>query len=142
MRNKCITRKRAPIERTYAVIKNIFKSGHVKVTTTLRTHTKNITHLLMLQHPTTKHPQTKKQNLATLTPKNKNTRIKQLKKKKHEKITNIPPKNSNTKKNNKKTKLIEILYDLSCRISRSSPCSDNIYKFRLSHLCMVYRIHK
>ena len=42
MRNKRITRKRAPGERPYAVIKNIFKSGHLKVTTTLRTHTKNI----------------------------------------------------------------------------------------------------
>ena len=42
MRNKRITRKRAPGERPYAVIKNIFHNGHVKVTTTLRTHTKNI----------------------------------------------------------------------------------------------------
>ena len=42
LRNKRITRKRAPGERPYAVIKKIFKSGHVKVTTTLRTHTKNI----------------------------------------------------------------------------------------------------
>ena len=42
MRNKRITRKRAPGERPYAVIKNIFHSGYVKVTTTLRTHTKNI----------------------------------------------------------------------------------------------------
>ncbi len=41
-RNKRITRKRAPGERPYTVIKNIFHSGHVKVTTTLRTHTKNI----------------------------------------------------------------------------------------------------
>jgi IS5 family transposase len=40
--NKRITQKRAPGERPYAVIKNIFHSGHVKVTTTLRTHTKNI----------------------------------------------------------------------------------------------------
>ena len=40
--NKRITRKRAPSERPYVVIKNIFHSGHVKVTTTLRTHTKNI----------------------------------------------------------------------------------------------------
>lgn len=42
LRNKRITKKRAPGERPYAVIKNIFHSGHVKVTTTLRTHTKNI----------------------------------------------------------------------------------------------------
>jgi IS5 family transposase len=42
MRNKRITHKRAPGERPYAVIKNIFHSGHVKVTTTLKTHTKNI----------------------------------------------------------------------------------------------------
>jgi IS5 family transposase len=42
MRNQRITHKRAPGERPYAVIKNIFYSGHVKVTTTLRTHTKNI----------------------------------------------------------------------------------------------------
>ncbi len=42
MRNKRITRKRSPGERPYAVIKNIFHNGHVKVTTTLRTHTKNI----------------------------------------------------------------------------------------------------
>ncbi len=41
-RNKRITRKRAPGERPYSVIKNIFHNGHVKVTTTLRTHTKNI----------------------------------------------------------------------------------------------------
>ena len=41
-RNKRITSKRAPGERPYAVIKNIFHNGHVKVTTTLRTHTKNI----------------------------------------------------------------------------------------------------
>lgn len=41
-RNKRITSKRAPGERPYAVIKNIFKSGHQLVTTTLRTHTKNI----------------------------------------------------------------------------------------------------
>jgi len=41
-RNKRISSKRAPGERPYAVIKNIFKSGHQLVTTTLRTHTKNI----------------------------------------------------------------------------------------------------
>jgi len=42
MRNKRITRKRAPGERPYAVIKNIFNSGHSLLTTTLRNHTKNI----------------------------------------------------------------------------------------------------
>ena len=42
LRNKRIARKRAPGERPYAIIKNIFHSGHVKVTTTLRTHIKNI----------------------------------------------------------------------------------------------------
>jgi len=42
MGNKRITRKRAPGERPFAVIKNIFHNGHVKVTTTLRTHIKNI----------------------------------------------------------------------------------------------------
>lgn len=33
LRNKRISRKRAPGERPYAVIKNVFKSGHVRVTT-------------------------------------------------------------------------------------------------------------
>ncbi len=42
MRNKRITRKRAPGERPYAVIKNIFNSGHTKLTTTLRNCTRNI----------------------------------------------------------------------------------------------------
>jgi IS5 family transposase len=42
MRNKRITRKRAPGERPYAVIKNIFNSGHTRLTTTLRNHTRNI----------------------------------------------------------------------------------------------------
>lgn len=42
MRNKRIARKRSGGERPYAVIKNIFKSGHQLVTTTLRTHTKNL----------------------------------------------------------------------------------------------------
>jgi IS5 family transposase len=41
-RNKRITRKRSTGERPYAVIKNIFKSGHQLVTTKLRTHTKNL----------------------------------------------------------------------------------------------------
>ena len=35
-RNKRISRKRAPVERPYAVIKNVFGSGHVKVTTVPR----------------------------------------------------------------------------------------------------------
>ena len=35
MRNQRITSKRSPGERPYAVIKNIFHSGRVKVTTTL-----------------------------------------------------------------------------------------------------------
>ncbi|MDY6966688.1 MAG: IS5/IS1182 family transposase, partial [Halobacteriota archaeon] len=34
--------KRSPGERPYAVIKNIFKSGHVKVTTVARVHVKMI----------------------------------------------------------------------------------------------------
>lgn len=42
LRNKRIARKRAQWERPYAVIKNIFRSSHQIVTTTLRTHTKNI----------------------------------------------------------------------------------------------------
>ncbi len=33
LRNKRISRKRAPGERPYAVIKNVFKAGHVRVTT-------------------------------------------------------------------------------------------------------------
>ena len=42
LRNKRIVRKRSAGERPYAVIKNIFKSGHLLVTTTLRAHTKNL----------------------------------------------------------------------------------------------------
>ncbi|MGA2677024.1 MAG: IS5/IS1182 family transposase, partial [Methanobacterium sp.] len=42
MRNKRIACKRSAFERPYAVIKNILKSGHLLVTTTLRTHTKNL----------------------------------------------------------------------------------------------------
>lgn len=42
MRNKRIVRKRSAGERPYAVIKNIFKSGHLLVTTTLRAHAKNL----------------------------------------------------------------------------------------------------
>lgn len=41
-RNKRISRKRAPGERPYAVIKTIFHSGHTKLTTILRNHTRNI----------------------------------------------------------------------------------------------------
>ncbi len=40
MRNKRISRKRAPDERPYAVIKNVFKSGHVMVTTVGRVYVK------------------------------------------------------------------------------------------------------
>ena len=40
MRNKRISRKRAPGERPYAVIKNVFKSGHVRVTTVGRVYVK------------------------------------------------------------------------------------------------------
>lgn len=61
MRNKRITHKKAPGERLYAVIKNIFRSGHVKVTTTLRTHTKNIFTCFsynLLQLNTLKHKNT------------------------------------------------------------------------------------
>ena len=36
LRNKRISRKRAPVERPYAVIKNVFGSGHVRVTTVPR----------------------------------------------------------------------------------------------------------
>ena len=42
LRNKRIGRKRAPGERPYAVIKNVFKSGHVRVTTVARVHVKMI----------------------------------------------------------------------------------------------------
>jgi len=42
LRNKRICRKRAPGERPYAVIKNVFKSGHIKVTTTARVTVKMI----------------------------------------------------------------------------------------------------
>jgi IS5 family transposase len=42
LRNKRIAKKRSAWERPYAVIKNVFKSSHQIVTTTLRTHTKNI----------------------------------------------------------------------------------------------------
>jgi len=42
LRNKRISRKRSPGERPYAVIKNVFHSGHVKVTTVERTAVKGI----------------------------------------------------------------------------------------------------
>ena len=42
LRNKRISKKRAPGERPYAVIKNVFKSGHVRVTTVARVHVKMI----------------------------------------------------------------------------------------------------
>ena len=42
MRNKRISRKRSPGEQPYAVIKTIFHSGHTRLTTTLRNHTRNI----------------------------------------------------------------------------------------------------
>lgn len=42
LRNRRISRKRSPGERPYAVIKNVFKSGHVKVTTVERVHVKMI----------------------------------------------------------------------------------------------------
>jgi IS5 family transposase len=42
LRNKRISRKRAPGERHYAVIKNVFKSGHVMVTTVSRVAVKMV----------------------------------------------------------------------------------------------------
>lgn len=42
LRNKRISKKRAPGERPYAVIKNIFKSGHVMVTTVSRAAVKMV----------------------------------------------------------------------------------------------------
>jgi len=42
LRNKRIKRKRAPVERHYAVIKNVFNCGHVFVTTVDRVHVKMI----------------------------------------------------------------------------------------------------
>lgn len=42
LRNKRIARKRSAGERPYTVIKNMFKSGHLLVTATLRTHSKNL----------------------------------------------------------------------------------------------------
>ena len=40
MRNERISKKRSPIERHYAVIKRVFKAGHVMVTTVRRTGVK------------------------------------------------------------------------------------------------------
>ena len=40
LRNKRISKKRAPGERPYAVIKNVFKSSHVMVTTVAKTAVK------------------------------------------------------------------------------------------------------
>jgi len=40
LRNRRISRKRAPIERTFAVIKKVFNSAHVMVTTVARTSVK------------------------------------------------------------------------------------------------------
>ncbi|KZX14405.1 IS5 family transposase [Methanobrevibacter curvatus] len=42
LRNKRISRKRSPGERPYAVIKNIFHNGHLKVTTRARIAVKNM----------------------------------------------------------------------------------------------------
>lgn len=42
LRNKRISKKRAPGERPYAVIKNIFKSGHTMVTTIARVAVKMV----------------------------------------------------------------------------------------------------
>ncbi len=42
LRNKRISRKRAPGERPYAVIKNLFKSGHTMVTTVSRVGVKMV----------------------------------------------------------------------------------------------------
>lgn len=42
MRNKRISRIRSPGERPFAVIRTVFKSAHVRVTTVARTHVKNV----------------------------------------------------------------------------------------------------
>lgn len=42
LRNKRISRIRSPGERPFAVIRTVFKSAHVKVTTVPRTHVKNV----------------------------------------------------------------------------------------------------
>lgn len=41
-RNRAISKVRGLVERPYAVIKRVFRSGHVMVTTHLRVHTKNL----------------------------------------------------------------------------------------------------
>lgn len=41
-RNRAITRTRSLVERPFAVIKRVFHAGHVRVTTHLRTHIKNL----------------------------------------------------------------------------------------------------
>jgi len=42
LRNRRINRKRAPVERPFAVIKRVFGSGHVLVTTVQRVHVKMV----------------------------------------------------------------------------------------------------
>jgi IS5 family transposase len=42
LRNRRINRKRAPVERTFAVIKRVFNAGHVLVTTVPRVHVKMV----------------------------------------------------------------------------------------------------
>ncbi len=42
LRNKRISKKRAPGERPYAVIKNVFKSAHILVTTVARVGVKMV----------------------------------------------------------------------------------------------------
>ena len=42
LRNKRISRKRSPGERPFAVIRTVFKSAHVRVTTVARTHVKMV----------------------------------------------------------------------------------------------------
>jgi len=42
LRNRRINRKRAPVERTFAVIKRVFHAGHVLVTTVPRVHVKMV----------------------------------------------------------------------------------------------------
>jgi IS5 family transposase len=42
LRNRRINRKRAPVERTFAVVKRVFNAGHVLVTTVPRVHVKMV----------------------------------------------------------------------------------------------------
>ena len=42
LRNRRISKKRAPIERIFAVIKSVFNAGHVRVTTVARVAVKMI----------------------------------------------------------------------------------------------------